>query len=257
MLLLLTLLTAPATACLWDDDTLAVEQAGMPDITAVLAGRFDRHPARYYEVRLQLAQARIAQAPDDLAAYDNAAVALDRLGRPTEAIALMESGDDARGSLDGSMPITQQMRRALWGPWLGREHAFYREAAALVSGMSWSEVAHLGGGRLARKLEVVEDAIEDLDNRRLPPFVQKGRLSILDEDEEGAWVRSYRAYDAVYLTRGQLEVIRGLNTNALEDVAERLDELEGEAVMPAWLRELVEKGVLRATLPPFEPGDGP
>ena len=90
LILLLKLLTPTASACLWDTDTLAAELAGMPDITTVLTGRFDRHPPAYYEHRLELVQRRLAHTPDQLSAYDDAAVALDRLGRPTEAIAMME-----------------------------------------------------------------------------------------------------------------------------------------------------------------------
>ena len=90
LILLLQFLVQPASACLWDSDTLAAEQAGMPDITAVLTGQFDRHPPGYYERRLEIVQRQLELTPSQLSAYDDAAVALDRLGRPTEAIALME-----------------------------------------------------------------------------------------------------------------------------------------------------------------------
>ncbi len=91
ILALLSLLARPADACLWDRDTLAVEEAGLPEVLTVITGRFDRYPAAYYTLRLAAAQATLAQSPDDLAAYDDAAVSLDRLGRSTEAIALMEA----------------------------------------------------------------------------------------------------------------------------------------------------------------------
>lgn len=92
MLTMLTmLLSAPAEACLWDRDTLAIEQAGMPAVTAVLTGHFDRFPDAWYTARLDRSRATIAASPDDLSAHDDAAVALDRLGRQTEAIAMMEA----------------------------------------------------------------------------------------------------------------------------------------------------------------------
>ena len=81
--LLSLLMTAPADACLWDTDTLAFEQIGMPGVVEVLTGRFDRPPVALTRARL--------------------AVALDRLGRHSAAIAMMtaksgaleRSGDDA------------------------------------------------------------------------------------------------------------------------------------------------------------------
>ncbi len=88
--LLALLLTAPAPACLWDSDTLVMEQAGLPELTAVIAGRYDRLPSAYYEARLARASQLLEADANALDAYDDAAVSLDRLGRPTEAIALME-----------------------------------------------------------------------------------------------------------------------------------------------------------------------
>jgi hypothetical protein len=84
-------LARPVAACLWDYDTLAAEAKGqMADVVHIIAGRFERNPSLYYEMRLKRAAARIAADPDDLAAYDDAGVAADRLGRGDEAIAWME-----------------------------------------------------------------------------------------------------------------------------------------------------------------------
>jgi tetratricopeptide (TPR) repeat protein len=79
-----------AWACLWDDDTLAAESRGLPDVVRIITGRFERNPPFYYAMRRERAAARVASDPDDLEAYDNAGVACDRLGRGDEAIAWME-----------------------------------------------------------------------------------------------------------------------------------------------------------------------
>lgn len=89
LLLLLSALAAPLSACLWDYDTLAQESAGMPDIKAVIVGGFARNPDLYYEMRLERLTKLLADNPDDLDAYDGAAVACDRLGRGDEAIEWM------------------------------------------------------------------------------------------------------------------------------------------------------------------------
>ncbi len=78
-----------ANACLWDRDTLKAEADGLPGITEIITGRFDRFPPLYYEMRLQRVSAEVEAVPDNLDLYDDAAVACDRLGRPDEAIEWM------------------------------------------------------------------------------------------------------------------------------------------------------------------------
>lgn len=75
--------------CLWDRDTLAMEAESYPGITEIITGRFDRYPDLYYEMRLERVTQEIADAPSDLALYDDAGVASDRLERCDEAIEWM------------------------------------------------------------------------------------------------------------------------------------------------------------------------
>ncbi|MEZ5163273.1 MAG: hypothetical protein R2688_05890 [Fimbriimonadaceae bacterium] len=87
-----------AAACEWDSDTLAQELRGMPDILGVIAGRFDRNPPLYYEMRLDRVSKEIGSGAKDLELFDDAGVACDKLGRPDEAIDWMEK---KRAVLDG------------------------------------------------------------------------------------------------------------------------------------------------------------
>ncbi len=89
MLLFMLLAAEPLSACLWDSDTLAQESAGLPDVKAIIVGGFPRNPPLYYEIRLGRAAELLKAKPDDLEAYDDAAVACDRLGRSDEAIEWM------------------------------------------------------------------------------------------------------------------------------------------------------------------------
>lgn len=89
MLFVLALLARPAAACLWDEDTAYAEARGLPEVVEVIAGRFERNPPLYYEMRLARARGRVERDPRDLPAYDDAGVACDRLGRGDEAIAWM------------------------------------------------------------------------------------------------------------------------------------------------------------------------
>jgi tetratricopeptide (TPR) repeat protein len=89
VLLAALLVASPLCACLWDGDTLAQESAGLPDVKAIIVGGFPRNPPLYYEMRLERAAGLLKTRPDDLDAYDDAAVACDRLGRSDEAIEWM------------------------------------------------------------------------------------------------------------------------------------------------------------------------
>jgi len=65
MLALVVATAGPARACLWDSDTLAAEAAGLPDAVRAIAGRFERNPPRYYEMRLKLASGKLKANPDE------------------------------------------------------------------------------------------------------------------------------------------------------------------------------------------------
>lgn len=73
-------------ACLWDSDTLRTEATGAPGMVETIVGRFDRYPPLYYEMRLERVTKVLEADPTDLAAYDDAGVACDRLGNSDEAI---------------------------------------------------------------------------------------------------------------------------------------------------------------------------
>lgn len=79
-----------AIACAWDSDTLAAEAKGLPEVANVIGGRFDRNPPLYYEMRLERSLKAIEEDSENFIAYGDAAIALDKLGRPSEAVALLE-----------------------------------------------------------------------------------------------------------------------------------------------------------------------
>lgn len=76
-------------ACIWDSDTLEAEAKGLPGVVEAIAGRIDINPPLYYEIRLKRATRDLERNPGNLGAYDDAAVAHDRLGRSDPAIFLM------------------------------------------------------------------------------------------------------------------------------------------------------------------------
>lgn len=91
LLLLLATVLAPAQACLNDRDSrLSFALQRFPKLTEVLTGRFERNPPLFYEMRVARVEKELAAKPNDLALYDDIAVALDRLHKDDDAIRWME-----------------------------------------------------------------------------------------------------------------------------------------------------------------------
>jgi tetratricopeptide (TPR) repeat protein len=91
LLVVLIVLSAPAPllACLWDYDTLRDEKRGLPGVAEVLAGKWEKHSPFFYEQRVRKMKELIAREPGNLPAYDNLAVAYEKLGDYDSAIHVM------------------------------------------------------------------------------------------------------------------------------------------------------------------------
>lgn len=79
---------AGAWACLndRDSDSLAVEGGKLPNVVAVITGRFERNPPLFYQMRRARVAHELQTRPNDLKLYDDVAVACDRLGNDDEAL---------------------------------------------------------------------------------------------------------------------------------------------------------------------------
>lgn len=74
--------------CLWDYDTLRAERSRFPEVLELITGKFPRHSKDFYLWRIQDRRQRLDQSPDDLSLMDDLAVAYDKTGASSDAIAL-------------------------------------------------------------------------------------------------------------------------------------------------------------------------
>lgn len=81
-----------AEACLWDRDTLADEERGLPEMSSIILSRYERHTPEFLERRIRLAQEALptADASRAKALYDDLGVAYDRRNEQAKAIAAMQ-----------------------------------------------------------------------------------------------------------------------------------------------------------------------
>lgn len=99
IMLSLAVFIQSAEACIWDHDTLAMEQKEFPQALDLITGKFLRHTPTYYEWRLEDRSFRLKSEPENLALYDDLATAYDKLGNSDRAIELMLKKDALKPEL--------------------------------------------------------------------------------------------------------------------------------------------------------------
>jgi hypothetical protein len=97
-----------AVACLWDSDTPREEAENNPEAYKAVIGWFNRYPKAYYQARLERVRKTVETNPTDLALYDDAGVACDRLGDSTAAIGWMEKKKQQLDKLDKTSPLYKE-----------------------------------------------------------------------------------------------------------------------------------------------------
>lgn len=139
-----------ATPCIWDSDTLGDELRGLPDALRLVTGRWMRHGVEYYAARIAKLPAHLAGHADDLAAYDDLAVAYERQGDRDAALAVM---DDKRAVLEklaagDAVAIEHRYREhANRGTFLAHSGRFDEALVELGKALEINPAAHFGRER--------------------------------------------------------------------------------------------------------------
>ncbi|MBW3621797.1 MAG: hypothetical protein KY468_00115 [Armatimonadetes bacterium] len=141
--------------CLNDRDSLEMEADRFPDTAKVITGHFERNPPLYYEMRLNRVAAENGAHPDRLAAYDDAGVAADRLGRSAEGIRWMEAKREHLERIDPK----QVSQKEHWYRYYANVGTF-RVHRWLKEGADRSRLAEVKRARneIARAIEIKPDA---------------------------------------------------------------------------------------------------
>lgn len=84
------LLPAFGLACIWDYDTLKMEQARFPDTLELITGKFLRHSPEFYRWRIADRLKRLEADPTNVQLLDDLAVAYDKVGEHDKAIETAE-----------------------------------------------------------------------------------------------------------------------------------------------------------------------
>ncbi len=80
-----------AQACLWDEDTLAAEQARFPRYIDLITGNFPRHSKEFHQWRIAETRKQLEANPKLLSPYDDLAVSQHKLGDHVAACDTMKT----------------------------------------------------------------------------------------------------------------------------------------------------------------------
>ncbi len=89
----LAVLARPAAACLWDYDTLKEEAFGQAEVGAILGGDLHKHSQNFYAAKVAYTRAIIDRGNAPKERYDDLAVALAKLGKIDDALAVLADKD--------------------------------------------------------------------------------------------------------------------------------------------------------------------
>ena len=143
--ILLTSILLGAAPCIWDKDTLGDELRGLPDAFDLVTGRWFVHSEAYYRQRISRLPKHLRAHPEDLAAYDDLAVAYERMRDRRAAIAVME---EKAVALSRTPDKEQQYRyHANLGTFHAHGGQFDEALAQLEKAVAINPAAHFGRER--------------------------------------------------------------------------------------------------------------
>lgn len=134
----------------------------------------------------------------------------------------------------------------LWGNWLGRERAFYEQAAALVARLGRDDALRLGGSEVAARVKVARDAFAALGDEGLPAHLHVGEFQIVAMDEARTRVTTYSPYDPIDLPPALVSVLHRFNGTPTKKVLAVIRQEDGLELDAALVRKLVDFEVLVA-----------
>lgn len=82
---------SPASGCLWDEDTLAMEKSRFPGASDLITGNFPRHSKEFHQWRIEKTQKELEKDPKQLPLYDDLAVSQHKLGDHLAACETMKA----------------------------------------------------------------------------------------------------------------------------------------------------------------------
>jgi hypothetical protein len=176
---------------------------------------------------------------------------LQELGFPAQSLEVLLRDREASqlkaqrlqaSELDGLPPGGY---RAIWGDWVGREEALFRECARLVAALSWAEVLGHCGATARTAAAIVRLRHAELLSEALPERLVAGAFRVLGFSTDTCRIVAYSEHDPVDIPSALLEVLPCFDGRPIDEVITDLAS-RGIEIEPEYLARLVDVGVLVA-----------
>lgn len=162
-----------------------MESVGKISLLEAIAGRIEKFPPEYYLRRIEIAKAKIAKNPNDLLAYDDIAVAFDRLGNDQDALTWISKKRNYLGSASSDDLYRTESNEAtflvhLWfahGSKESNSQLLEKSIARLKKALEINPNAHFG--REVVQLELVKWILECCKDKNESKFEPTDLLSHL------------------------------------------------------------------------------
>lgn len=171
------------------------------------------------------------------------------LGLPTPTLANVDvpaRASDVDAVTGHELAPDAERYQEMWGPWEGREEAFYRACGELVAGLSWSDVLRIGGAEVAVRARVATWRFEVLQRRAVPARLRGGPCSGVVIGREFTRIVTYSQLDPLDLPNALVAALSRFDGRRTATVVREVERELGVQVDEDLLVRLVDFGILAA-----------
>ena len=133
----------------------------------------------------------------------------------------------------------------LWGTWAGREREFFRACGAKVRSLAWDDVVKICGPELAVAVDIMRSLIDASHSTELPARLEIVPFTVSAVRGDQAFLATYRTFDPVTVPVALLEVLDAFDGRETREVIDSLLRERDVELEPAFIRRLVDFGILR------------
>ena len=141
---------------------------------------------------------------------------------------------------------SDNLKREMWGTWLGREEAYYRECALLVRSFGWMDIAACNDPVIANHAARLQHAHSRLIDRVLPEVLRPGRYRVASWNESVTRMWGYSEYDPVDVPSFVPMVLEYFDGRSTNEVLAQIGQKTDFALTSELVQTLYDFGILIA-----------
>jgi hypothetical protein len=137
-----------------------------------------------------------------------------------------------------------ERHKRIWGEWCGREADFFVKCAALVNGLSWSDVLGISGPKAHAHARLTKQAFARLTADEIPPALTTGTMQIVQIQREATRIATYSSLDPVEVPNVVVALLHYFDGRPTAEAIDAIAAKTGIQLEPALVRKMVDFGLL-------------